>query len=567
MSWGVSVATVIGGGAALTSGSVALFAWRHRTKWVALPFMGLAVTLASWSLFYGIQLGYETLAEQLVWQRVTLGVSGFVPTMWLLFTLSYSGYDDWLTRNRMLLFVAEPAAFLLLCLTNPTHELVWTGAVMTETAVGFVPALEFGAGYAIHIIVAYAMVTAGIWILIIYGTTVAPIYKKQVLLLVTAAVPPFLSHISFTFGSSPVPALDLTPFVFAFSGVVFSLALFRFDLLKLAPLAPSQSLKEVGDGLVVLNTDGEIVDLLGIATDALEPTPHIGDPISTVFPDTTLAELDGFELTTVVDGQQRVYQFQRSTLTTHRDRQVGAILILRDITGLQEYKQRLSVSSRVLRHNLRNEMTVVLGFADQLESRLSGQNAEDARKIRETAENLLEMTEKARQITQLHAKMEDGTATIDAVEQIHSVLDELRSEYPTAEWSFEKTGEAVISVIDPETFRLAIRNVVDNAVRHNDAANPRVEITIEQTAEATLIEISDNGPGIPETEREAIDSGIETQLEHSQGLGLWLTHWFAAMNGGELGLGSASDGTTVTIRIPGNRSAMQAHRMREQTDV
>lgn len=240
---------------------------------MAIPFLGLVMTLAMWSLVYGIQLGFETLDHQLVWQSVTLGVSGFVPATWLFFVFAYTRRNDWLVQSRVALLLAEPVGFLVLCVTNPLHELVWTNAVMSSTLVGDVPALEFGIGYWLHIVYAYALVAAGIGLLLLYGTRVAPTYQKQVLLLVTGAVPPFLSHISFTIGMSPIPALDLTPFVFAFTGVIFGLALFRFELLRLAPIARGQSLKEVGDGLIVVNTDEEIVDLVGVATEVLEPSP------------------------------------------------------------------------------------------------------------------------------------------------------------------------------------------------------------------------------------------------------------------------------------------------------
>lgn len=522
---------------------------------MALPFWGLAITLSAWSLVYGIQLGYGTLAEQLVWQRVTLGVAGFVPTLWLFFALAYTRREDWLNRNYVLLFLAEPVAFFLLSLTNPYHELVWTTAVMTSTAIGDVPALEFGAGYAIHIVYVYAVVAVGIGRLLIYGTQVAPMYQKQVLLLITGATPPFISHVAFTLGASPIPSLDLTPFVFGFTGVILGLALFRFELLKLAPIARGQSLKEVGDGLVVVNNNDEIVDLLGVATDVLEPTPRVGDPISKVFSDTSLEELDRSERAASIDGQRRVFQFRVSSLTAHHSRQVGTILRMRDITGLRESEQRLSVSNRVLRHNLQNDMTVVLGYANLLESRLSGQDAQYAQKVRETVEDFLELIEKAKQITQLHDIAEERETTIDAVQQLRAVVSELQSDYPATEFRMVTANEALTGVVDSEAFRLAIQNVVDNAAKHNDATDSWVEIAMERTGNETRIEISDNGPGIPEIEWKAIESGVETPLVHSQGLGLWLTYWCVTTWGGELRFDSDSDGSTVTITVPWSLSS------------
>lgn len=98
----------------------------------------------------------------------------------------------------------------------------------------------------------------GILLLLKHASHITPICKKQVALLIIAALPPFLSHISWTLGMSPIPHLYLTPFVFAFAGIVFGLALFRFELLKLAPVARSQALEKVGDGIVVVDLTGPL---------------------------------------------------------------------------------------------------------------------------------------------------------------------------------------------------------------------------------------------------------------------------------------------------------------------
>lgn len=549
----VSTASLIGGATTVIAGSVAIFAWRKRTDRVALPFMALAITLAVWSLIYGIQLGFGTLRAQLVWQRFTLSVAGFVPTMWLLFVLAYTGRDDWLRRDRLFLLLSEPLAFLVLCLTNPSHELVFSEATLTSTPIGDVPALQFGAGYDIHIIYAYALVAGGIGLLFLYGTQIAPTYQKQVALLITAATPPFLTHVAFTLGMSPIPFLDLTPFVFAFTGVVLGLALFRFNLLRLAPIARMQSLTEVGDGLVVLNRDREIVDIFGVTTEVLDPVPHVGDPFSTAFPDVGLRELDGSEVTKNIDGHRHVYQFQVSPLTGPQDRQVGTTITIRDITGLHESKQRLSVTNRVLRHNLRNDMTVVLGHAQRLESNLERPDADAARSIRETAEGFLELSEKARQITRLYDEAGDKAVSVDAVPLIGDIVAEFRSEHPSTSIKADVPDEAIIEVFDSDALRLAVRNVLDNAITHNDAATPEVAVCVERNADALRIEIADNGPGIPQIERDVLESKAETSLEHSQGLGLWLTYWCVALWGGEFHIDADANGSTVTMTVPWTR--------------
>ncbi len=552
MSWSMGVVTATGLVAALISGAVAVFAWQHRDRRGALPFLGLLLTLSCWSLLYSIQLGFDTLGDQLLFQRVTLGLAGAVPTLWLLFALAYTGQDTWLTRTRVFGLLLEPLAFGALALTNPFHGLVWTDAVMASTAIGPVPSLTLGLGYWAHIFYAYAAVALGIGLLVYFGGTVAPVYRKQVSLLVLAAVPPFLAHIAFTMGVGPIPSLDLTPFVFAFTGLVFGLALFEFELLKLAPMARSESLRQVGDGLLVVDRDGRIADIVGVASEVIEPAPAIGEPVMSVFPDERLDELDGNEFSHPDETRNNIYQCQVSTLTDHHGVHIGAIVILRDITEFRHSETRLSVSNRVLRHNLRNDLLVILGTARQLESELDHDGAEHARKIHEKGEHLLDIAEKTRQLTELSADREQDSHRVDIVEEIRAVLAELRTERPAIDLQLDPSMEPAVASVDPTLFRRALRNALESVIEHNDAREPWVEIGFKHVETVIRVVITDNGTGIPESDRKAIESGIETPLEHSRGVALWLSYWCVRTWGGEFCVAPARNGSnpTVAFTIP-----------------
>ena len=65
-----------------------------------------------------------------------------------------------------------------------------------------------------------------------------------------------------------------------------------------------------------------------------------------------------------------------------------------------------------------------------------------------------------------------------------------------------------------------------------------------------LVEVHDDGPGIPEHERAVFDATAETPLSHSDGLGLWLVNWLVDDEGGDVTVETDVDGTTVTIRLP-----------------
>lgn len=103
-----------------------------------------------------------------------------------------------------------------------------------------------------------------------------------------------------------------------------------------------------------------------------------------------------------------------------------------------------------------------------------------------------------------------------------ATLDELDVDLP---------GEARIAVADTEAFRTAVRNVLENAFEHNDATEPRVDVAVAHTGDGLRIEITDNGRGLPDRERSVLEDGLETPLNHSEGLGLWLARQSEELSG------------------------------------
>jgi len=115
---------------------------------------------------------------------------------------------------------------------------------------------------------------------------------------------------------------------------------------------------------------------------------------------------------------------------------------------------------------------------------------------------------------------------------------------------------------DPESalpcgplFQVVLRELITNAVEHNDQETPKVEITVTETTKpnelGAKIEVADNGPRLPRGEWEIINSGEETQLEHTIGVGLWIVYWSVTVLGGRVTL-SANEprGNVLTVELP-----------------
>ncbi len=229
-----------------------------------------------------------------------------------------------------------------------------------------------------------------------------------------------------------------------------------------------------------------------------------------------------------------------------------AFSIYTDITEQKRRQRQLEVLNRVLRHNIRNDLTVVLGHADQLQYELDDQeHLALVDRLIDNARSIVSMSETVRDIERTIERSTETHAT-DAADAIDAVVADARSDYPDAEFVVDAPPD--LRGRANEQLRVALGNLVENAVEHNDSPTPRVRIVATATTDdpdTIAISVADNGPGIPEHER-AIVAGDQsiTQLNHASGLGLWLVRWIVDSLGGELSFAERpSGGTTVRIEL------------------
>lgn len=106
---------------------------------------------------------------------------------------------------------------------------------------------------------------------------------------------------------------------------------------------------------------------------------------------------------------------------------------------------------------------------------------------------------------------------------------------------------------DREDMLELLGNLLDNACKWADS---QVELSISQTGDGFVIEIQDDGPGIPETERDQVFSrGMRLDEQASgHGLGLGIVRDIVEAWGGKLQLGTAEiGGLLVNIKLPARK--------------
>ncbi|MDZ5811984.1 ATP-binding protein [Halorubrum sp. AD140] len=204
-----------------------------------------------------------------------------------------------------------------------------------------------------------------------------------------------------------------------------------------------------------------------------------------------------------------------------------------------------NVLNRVLRHNLKNDMTVVRGHTQLMSDQLGG--SEYGETSLSTIDDLLALSEKARELERFaNANHERSSTEVTSI--VEESIESIQREYPDASISLESTHEEVVADLLP-SFERGVHELIHNAAKHG-GDSPSVSVSVASVSNAVEIRIVDDGPGLDEAEAEVLKTGNETTLVHGSGLGLWLTHWIVSSHGGSVDATSTDEGTTMTISVP-----------------
>lgn len=234
-----------------------------------------------------------------------------------------------------------------------------------------------------------------------------------------------------------------------------------------------------------------------------------------------------------------------------------------DITDRKIHEQRLQVLNRLLTHNLRNHLTVINGYAEILEARVDDETLlESAERIDSTTERLHQLSEGVRRIERsmdgfaADPSQGGGSNTVNVEELVHKTATVLEELAPQASVTVDvEPGEWWTRC---DGLSVAIREAAENAITHNDSDEPCLEMRLSAGADGKRMELTfeDNGPGIPAHERAVIEREVETPLQHSDGVGLWLMNWIVRSAGGDVEFGDPGDeGATITFSLPRVRPA------------
>jgi signal transduction histidine kinase len=536
---------------AVTAALATFSAFRHDepgADWFAVLMCGASV----WSLSYGIALAtFDPVVRELLLGPIEVGQALIAPA-WFLFALGYTGRNELVTPTTVAAIFVFPALTTAATFLDPS--LLWTDFVITPTFGAATATFDPTLWYFVHAFYGYALVGVGLAFVFATVLSYGPLYRPQAAALVVGSLFPTVAHLAHTFSLGPYPALNATPFALTVTGLAFGYALFRFDLFGVLPatnrLGRRAALDDVGVAVAIVDSDERIVELNSAAEAAfgVDDATVTRRQLGSLLPDGVDVVPDSGDLLTVGEGATlRQYAVTRSSVDDHHGRTIGATVVFNDVTGRERRRQRVEVLNRVLRHNLRNELTVVMGHAETIAADAPDPYDGMAEIVRSHAGALVDLGEKARTLQSMLDREGVETDPFDAVAVVEESVADVREAVPAA--TIRLTAPPSVRVdVDPVVFASVVANLVENAAEHG-GDTPTVEVSVRDDADDLVVVVSDDGPGLPDHELETIRRGRETALQHGSGIGLWLVHWGSLSLGGDVDY-EANGGTRATLRLP-----------------
>ena len=137
--------------------------------------------------------------------------------------------------------------------TNPIHHMFFTGYSYTEMRFILGPV-----GTAITF-VDYGFIVVGLFFLIRFSIKNAGFFSKQSMLIIIGTLVPFVTDVGIYAKLFPIPQY-FDAIAFSITVLCFLIAIFRFDLFTVMPVALQTIVDHISDSYIVLNENGEISD-------------------------------------------------------------------------------------------------------------------------------------------------------------------------------------------------------------------------------------------------------------------------------------------------------------------
>lgn len=525
----------------------------------------------------------------------------FFPVCFLLTSSIFINTKLVLTTKHKLLFVI-PLISLLILWTNDYHHLFYKFySIDLEQAV-------FGPYFYIHTLYSYSCILIAIFRLILYSIKNSDFFSKQSLLICTGSGICLAMNILSTLGILN-SSIYTTPIAFTVAILFIALAIFKFDFLKVTPIALQRVVDRMSDGYIIVNDENIVtdfnqtfLDLFSLKTSELRNI-NINDLITKLSSDSEERHtfLDAINKTKSNDKTIKIERYFSQlnkyfnieiNSIKNKNTYLGTLILFKDITqhtmdmktikdnqDMLIEKERLASLGQMIggiAHNLKTPIMSIAGAAEGLSDLIKEYDSsiEDpevtVQDHHEIASDMNVWIEKIRThlsymsdvITAIKGQavnFADQTSTSFTVKELMNYVDILmKHELKNALINLKAQAD-----IDSSTevkgkinsLVQVINNIISNAIQAYQSrgeTNKDIDFRIYKEGSNIIFKIQDYAGGLPQNVQEKLfKEMITTKGKNGTGLGLFMSYSnIKAHFSGNLRYETSSEGTSFFIEIP-----------------
>ena len=525
----------------------------------------------------------------------------FFPVCFLLTSSIFINTKLVLTTKHKLLFVI-PLISLLILWTNDYHHLFYKFySLDLEQAV-------FGPYFYIHTLYSYSCILIAIFRLILYSIKNSGFFSKQSLLICTGSGICLAMNILSTLGILN-SSIYTTPIAFTVAILFIALAIFKFDFLKVTPIALQRVVDRMSDGYIIVNDENIVtdfnqtfLDLFSLKTSELRNI-NINDLITKLSSDSEERHtfLDAINKTKSNDKTIKIERYFSQlnkyfnieiNSIKNKNTYLGTLILFKDITqhtmdmktikdnqDMLIEKERLASLGQMIggiAHNLKTPIMSIAGAAEGLSDLIKEYDSsiEDpevtVQDHHEIASDMNVWIEKIRThlsymsdvITAIKGQavnFADQTSTSFTVKELMNYVDILmKHELKNALINLKAQADIDSSTEvkgNINSLVQVINNIISNAIQAYQSrgeTNKDIDFRIYKEGSNIIFKIQDYAGGLPQNVQEKLfKEMITTKGKNGTGLGLFMSYSnIKAHFSGNLRYETSSEGTSFFIEIP-----------------
>ena len=246
--------------------ALAVYGFRHRFDSASWYFSLLMFAIAEWSFFQSFEAASSTRFYKILWGQVEyFGITG-VPAFWYLLALAYSKKELNTLRRLSKLLLIIPTITIIMAFTNDLHGLLWSDIIPTDKIIPYISAgrhltYYHGPWFWVNISYSYALLFTGSVLFIKEAIKSKHIYRSQPVIIIFAALFPWIANFLYITHLGPLPGVDFTCMAYTLSGFLIAWCIFKFKLLNILPIARHKIIDQMNDGVIVLDENNSLVDI------------------------------------------------------------------------------------------------------------------------------------------------------------------------------------------------------------------------------------------------------------------------------------------------------------------